>query len=324
MVHILHQYGYSFIFLAVFAENLGLPIPSYPLILVAAALAAPLHLRLPVIFIVCIFAALAGDGLWYQLGRSRGRPILRWLCSLSLSPDSCVHRTERSFQKYGIKSLLVAKFVPGLNTVAPPLAGMLKVTPLRFIAADLAGITLWAGSAMALGRAFRTEVEWVIEWLAAFGNTGALILAVLLAGWLLLKWLERWQFYRLLERSRISAPELKERLDRGEAIVIVDLRSDLGYHGDGIKIAGAIWIPPEDFEERYTEIPRGRPVVMYCTCPNEVTSARMARLLIEKGYQEVWPLLGGFDGWVELGYPTDPVAPPTSVLTSIAAASSSA
>jgi len=265
MIHILRQYGFSFIFLAVFAESLGLPVPSYPVILVAAALAASLHLRLPVLFIVCILAALGGDGIWYQLGRTRGRPILRRLCSLSLSPDSCVHRTERTFQKYGIRSLLVAKFVPGLNTVAPPLAGMLKVARWQFIAADLAGITLWAGSAMALGWAFRTEVEWAMEWLAAFGRTGVLILAVVLAGWLLLKWVERWQFYRLLERSRISAPELKERLDRGDDIVIVDLRSDLSYHGDGVKVAGALWIPPEEFEERCAEIPPGRPVVMYCT-----------------------------------------------------------
>jgi hypothetical protein len=142
---------------------------------------------------------------------------------------------------------------------------MLKVAPWRFIATDLAGIALWAGSAMALGWAFHTEVAWAMEWLAAFGRTGVLILAVALAGWLLLKWMERWQFYRLLERSRISAPELKERLERGEDMVIVDLRSDLSYHGDGVKVRGALWIPPDDFEERYAEIPRGRPVVMYCT-----------------------------------------------------------
>jgi membrane protein DedA with SNARE-associated domain len=265
MVHILGQYGYSFIFLVAFAENLGLPVPCYPIILFAAALAATLHLRLPVILVVCILAALGGDGIWYHLGRSRGRPILRRLCSLSLSPDSCVHRTERVFQRYGIKSLLVSKFVPGLNTIAPSLSGMLKVEPLRFIAADLAGITLWAGSAIVLGQVFRTEVEWAMEWLAAFGRTGVLILAVLLAGWLLLKWVERQRFYRLLEQSRISSPELKERLERGETTVIVDLRSDLGYHGDGVKVAGAIWIPPDDFEERFTEIPRGHPVVMYCT-----------------------------------------------------------
>jgi membrane protein DedA with SNARE-associated domain len=265
MVHILRHHGYSFIFLTVFAESLGLPVPSYPVMLVAAALAAALPLRLPAVFILCTLAALAGDGIWYQLGRTRGRPILRRLCSLSLSPDSCVSRTERFFQRNGLKSLLVAKFVPGLSAVTAPLAGMLGVPRRRFIALDLAGIALWAGSAMALGRAFRTEVEWVIEWLAAFGRTGVLILAVLLAGWLTLKMVERWRFYRRLERSRISAPELKQRLERGENIVVVDLRSDLSYHVDGVKVAGAIWIPPDAFEERFTEIPRDRPVVMYCT-----------------------------------------------------------
>jgi membrane protein DedA with SNARE-associated domain len=265
MVHVLHQYGFSFIFLAVFTESLGLPVPSYPVILFAAALAAPLHLPLPMIFITCVAAAMGGDAAWYQLGRSRGRPVLRRLCSFSLSPDSCVHRTERLFQRYGIKSLFVARFVPGLSAVAAPLAGMLKVTPLRFLAADFAGVALWAGSAIALGQVFRSQVEWTLEWLAAFGRTGVLILAVLLGGWLLLKWVQRQQFYRLLERSRITAPELKERLERGDPIVIVDLRSDLSYHEDGIKVPGAIWIPPENFEERHAEIPPGRPVVMYCT-----------------------------------------------------------
>jgi membrane protein DedA with SNARE-associated domain/rhodanese-related sulfurtransferase len=277
---------------------------------------------LPLIFLACLVAALGGDGVWFQLGRSQGRPLLRRLCSLSLSPDSCVHSTERTFQRYGVKSLLIAKFVPGLSTVAAPLAGMLKVKPWRFIFMDIAGISLWAGSAIAVGWAFRTEVEWALEWMAAFGRTGVLILAVMLAGWLLLKWVERKQFYRLLERSRISASELKERMERGEQIAIVDLRGDLSYHGDGIKVAGAIWIPPDDFEERFSEIPSGCPVVMYCNCPNEVTSARMARLLVEKGYHEVWPLLGGLDGWVALGYPTEAVASPEPGLTSIAAASS--
>lgn len=265
MVHILHQYGYSIIFLAVLAENLGLPVPSFPLLVVAAALALPLHLRLPLIFFLSMLGALVSDGIWYSLGRSRGRPILRKLCSFSLSPDSCVHRTESFFQRYGIKSFFVAKFLPGLNTIAPPLAGMLRIEPWKFIAADCGGIVLWAGSAIGVGRMFRSEVEWVIEWLAAFGRAGALILMVALAGWLLLKWEERWRFYKLLERSRITATELKERMDRRESVVIVDLRSDLSYHTDGVKIAGAIWIPPDEFAKRSSEIPSGLPVVMYCT-----------------------------------------------------------
>lgn len=322
MVHILRQYGYSFIFLAAFAENVGLPVPAYPVILVAAAVAAPLHLRLPLIFLACVLAALGGDGVWFQLGRLRGRPILRWLCSLSLSPDSCVNRTEHTFQRYGTKSLLVAKFVPGLSTVASPLAGMLKVSSVQFVAADLAGISLWAASAIIIGRTFRSEVEWALAWISAFGRTGLLILAILLAGWLLLKWVERRQFYRLLQRSRISAPELKERLERGDLIAIVDLRGDVSYHQAGVKVAGAIWIPPHDFEKRYTEIPPGRPVVMYCNCPNEATAAKMARLLVAKGYYEVRPLLGGLDEWMAMGYPTEAVNPTGAGLTSIATANS--
>lgn len=265
MVHILRQYGYSLIFVTVLAENLGLPVPSYALVLVAAALATDLHLHLGGILLVCALGALIGDALWYALGRHRGRPILRTLCSVSLNPDSCVSRTENLFARHGLKSLLVAKFLPGLNTVAPPLAGLLRMSPLRFLLFDLGGIALWAGSALALGRAFRSQVEWLLEWLAAFGRTGVLIVVLAVAGWLLLKWIERRRFYRLLERSRISAPELKELLAQGDSVVVVDLRSDLTYRADGLKIPGALHIPPAEFPARFGEIPAGRPVVMYCT-----------------------------------------------------------
>ncbi len=265
MVYFLRQYGYWLVFLVALAESLGLPVPSFPLILVGAALATQLHFSLVGLVAVSLVAALLGDGAWYILGRVRGRPILRTLCSISLSPDSCVSRTENLFARHGLKSLLIAKFIPGLNTVAPPLAGMLKTTPLRFALFDLAGIGIWATSAILLGVGFRSQVEWLIEWMTAFGRVSLLIILVLLAGWLLLKWVERRRFFRLLERSRIAGPELKERLDRGEEIVIVDLRSDLGLQIDGFKIRGAIHILPNQFEARYKEIPPGRPVVMYCT-----------------------------------------------------------
>jgi membrane protein DedA with SNARE-associated domain len=265
MVHFLRQYGYSLVFLIVLVENLGVPVPSYPVLLAAAAVATELHFRLPLLFFVSALAALLGDWAWYSLGRLRGRPILRILCSMSLNPDSCVSRTENLFTRHGLKSLLVAKFVPGLNTVGPPLAGMLKVSPLRFALFDLGGIGLWAASGLVLGVAFRSQVEWLIERLAAFGRVSLVAVAAFLACWLLLKWVERRRFYRLLERSRIAAPELKERLDRGENIAIVDLRSDLELETAGLKIKGAMHIPPRQFENRYREIPPGRPVVMYCT-----------------------------------------------------------
>jgi len=265
MVPVLRQYGYSLIFLAVFAESLGLPVPSYPLMLVGTALAADLHFRWGGVLAVSVVAALAAGQIWYVLGRLRGRPILRKLCSLSLCPDSCVSRMENLFLRHGLKSLLFAKFVPGLNTVGAPLAGMLKTSPLRFTLFDLGGTIAWAGSAVLLGLAFRSQVEWAIAWLTAFGRTSVLVMLILLGGWLLWKWVERRRFYRLLAKARISSAELKERLDRGDDVIVLDLRSGLSYEAAGAKIPGALRIPPEEFMRRYLQIPPNRPVVMYCS-----------------------------------------------------------
>ena len=265
MTHFLELYGYWLIFGMALAENLGVPLPSYPLLLMAATMITSTHFSLAGLLLVSSLGALIGDAVWFVLGRVRGRPILRVLCALTLNPDSCVSRTENIFVRHGLKALLVAKFVPGLNTVGPPLAGMLKISPLRFILFDLGGIVIWAGSALALGVVFRTQVEWLLFWLATFGRLGLLILAVVIVGWVLLKWVERRRFYQLLEKSRISSPELKQLIDQGQEMAIVDLRSDFSFQADGVKIPGAIHIPPKQFEARYEEIPSGRPVVMYCT-----------------------------------------------------------
>lgn len=265
MVQVLRHYGYPIFFLMVLAESLGLPVPSFPVILIGAALAAELHFRLAVIMALSVLPALCGDSLWYYLGRRRGRSVLRKFCSLSLNVDSCVGRTEDFFARNGLKTLLFAKFVPGLSTVASPLSGMLKTSYSRFLWFDFAGVTLWVMSAVLLGLGFRTEVERLVAWLAAFGKTSALIVSLLLAVWFLWKWFERRRFLRLLERSRISPQDLRERLGQGESLVVVDLRSDLAYQQEGFRIPGAIHIPPGDFHLRNEEIPKGRPVVMYCT-----------------------------------------------------------
>jgi membrane protein DedA with SNARE-associated domain len=265
MIQVLRHYGYTCIFLVVFFENLGVPIPAFPFVLVGTALAADLHFRLSGIVTLSVLAAITADEIWYVLGRLRGHPILRKLCSLSLRPDSCVSRTENLFDRNGMKLLLVAKFVPGLNTVAPPLAGMLRISPLRFSIFDLGGIGAWVATAVLLGLGFRAQVEWLIYLLSALGRTSVVILLVALAGWLLLKWMERRRFYRSLARARISPSTLQERLARGDDLVVVDLRSDLNYQTSGVKIPGAIRIPPQEFHERHKEISSGRPVVMYCT-----------------------------------------------------------
>jgi len=265
MVETLRHYGYPIFFLMVLAESLGLPVPSFPVILVGGALAAELHFRLAAIVALSVLPALAGDSLWYYLGRRRGRSILRKLCSLSLNADSCVGRTEDFFARNGLKTLLFAKFVPGLSTVASPLAGMLKISYVRFLGFDLAGVTLWASSAALLGVGFRAEVEWLVDWLGAFGKTSVVVLSVLLGAWLLRKWFERLRFLSLIERSRISPQDLRQRLGQGESLVVVDLRSDLAYQQEGFRIPGAIHIPPSEFDLQKEGIPKDRPVVMYCT-----------------------------------------------------------
>jgi membrane protein DedA with SNARE-associated domain len=265
MVQVLRHCGYPLIVLMVLGESLGVPLPSFPFILIGAALAAELHFRLVTVVALSVLAALSGDSVWYLLGKRRGRSILRKLCSLSLSPDSCVGRTEDFFARNGLKTLLFAKFVPGLGTVASPLAGMLNPSYARFVLFDLCGISLWVTSAVLLGLGFRSEVEWLIGWLAALGRTSALIVAVVLTVWFLLKWFQRRRFFRLLERSRISPQDLKQRLAQGENLIIVDLRSDLAYQQQGSRIPGAIHIPPGEFHRRNGEIPKDRPVVMYCT-----------------------------------------------------------
>jgi len=265
MVQVLRHYGYPFFFLVVLAESLGLPVPSFPFILTGAALAADLHFHLVTVILLGVLAALSGDSVWFFLGKRRGRSVLQKLCSLSLNADSCVGRTEDFFARNGLKTLLFAKFVPGLSTVSAPLAGMLNTSYARFVLFDLGGIGLWITSAVLLGLGFRDEVEWLIGWLAAFGRTSALILFAILAGWLLVRWIERRRFVGLLERSRITPQDLKERLGRGEELVVVDLRSDLAYQQHGSRIPGAIHISPRQFDRRHSEIPQGRPVVMYCT-----------------------------------------------------------
>ncbi len=265
MFDFLRAYGYPLVFLAVLGENLGLPIPSFAVVLAAASLSAEMRFTLRGVATVSIVAALLGDVVWYILGRLRGRPILRVLCSLSLNPDSCVSRTENLFERHGLKSLLVAKFIPGLNTVAPPLAGMLNISPLRFLSVDLAGIVVWAGAATGLGWIFRSQVIHLLGWLSTFGRLALPVLAGLIAGWAFYKWVERRRFYALLARARISAPELFERMQRGDRITVVDLRSELTYRVDGMKVKGALRIPPAQFDSRYQEIPYGRTVVMYCT-----------------------------------------------------------
>ena len=261
----LTAHGYAVIFAWVAAEQLALPVPSEPVLLAAGALAGAGLLRLPVAVAVGVAASLFSDIIWYEIGRARGSRVTRVLCWISLEPDSCVRRSQEIFARYGGHSLLVAKFVPGLNTVAQPLAGVLGMRRSRFLLYDALGALLWIGTYTGLGYLFSDQIGRVVaharslgSWLIGLAFAG---LVFYIAG----KYIRRQRFIRHLRIARITAAELKEKLDAGETLTIVDLRHQLDFGADPMMIPGAVHLSPEELERRSEEIPHDRDVVLYCT-----------------------------------------------------------
>ncbi len=309
-VEFLLKHGYIVLFVTVLAEQSGLPLPSAPFLLAAGALAGLGRLNLPLALTLAVIASLLGDSLWFSLGRRRGSSILRFLCKIALEPDSCVRQTGTVYSRYGARSLLFAKFVPGLSTVAPPMAGMYKLSPWKFALLDAAGAALWAGSFMTVGWWFRTQLEVLAFYLERFGSgLGIAVLSILLL-YVALKYIQRQRIYRSLRIARITPHELKERIDRGESLSLVDLRNAI-ERSEG-RIPGSLQISPrvltEDQVDSIIAPLVGTEIILYCTCPNEVTSARVALQLKRHGVAHVRPLEGGFPLWRELGFPVEAVA----------------
>src|SRR6266853_2205497 len=259
------HHGYVVLLGWVFAEQMGLPLPSMPLLLAAGALAGTGHLSFLASLFYVIAAAVAADSIWYQLGRRKGIKILQLLCKISLEPDSCVRRTEGIFSKQGARSLLLAKFLPGLSTVAPPLAGIFHMRPRRFLFFDALGSFLWAGTFLGLGYIFSGQIERVAEHLAALGGWLLVLLLGALAAYIAYKFVARQRFLRELRISRITPEELKEKLDAGEELVIVDLRHSMDFEADTETIPGAFRMDSKELEEKSDRLPRDREVILYCT-----------------------------------------------------------
>src|SRR5256884_7302044 len=226
------HHGYALLLGWVFVGQVGLPLPSMPLLLAAGALAGTGHLSFFASLFYVILAAVAADSIWYQLGRRKGIKILQLLCKISLEPDSCVRRTEGVFSKQGARSLLLAKFLPGLSTVAPPLAGIFHMRPRRFLLFDAAGSLLWAGSFLGLGYIFSGEIERIAEHLAALGGWLLVLSLGILGRAITSKFVVRQRFLSYLGISRITVDELKEKIDSGEELVIVDLRHSMDFEAD--------------------------------------------------------------------------------------------
>jgi membrane protein DedA with SNARE-associated domain/rhodanese-related sulfurtransferase len=297
------HHGYALLLGWVFAEQIGLPVPSLPLLLAAGALAGTGHLSFLACLAISVFAAVCADSVWFELGRLKGIKVLHLLCKISLEPDSCVRKTEGLFSNQGARSLLVAKFFPGFSTVAPPLAGVFHMRLGRFLLYDAAGATLWAGSFLAAGYVFSGQIERIAERAASLGGGLLALIVGALAGYILYKFIGRRRFLRELRISRITVEELKEKMDGGEQVMVVDLRHPLDFEADPETIPGAFRIDAKELEEKSDRLPNDREVILYCTCPNEATSARLALLLRRQGIKHIRPLQGGLDAWRQQGYP---------------------
>jgi membrane protein DedA with SNARE-associated domain/rhodanese-related sulfurtransferase len=309
----LEQYGVVILPALTVAEQIGVPLPAVPALLAVGALAA--HDRISILVVlgaICV-AALATDFAWYELGRRRGAGVLARLCKLSLEPDSCLRRAESIFARHGARSMLAAKFVPGLTTVMPPLAGVFKVPRMRFALYDLAGVLLWAGTWLALGYFFSDAIVMISARATALGRMLGLIIVTALAGYVLVKYGRRHLFLRKLRTATVSPETLKRRLDAGEDVTIIDLRTPLEVTATPYAIPGSRWLATDAIGEHEAEFLRSRDVVLYCASPNDATSARVLLLLKHKGITRVRPLEGGLAAWMALKFPVRrvhlPVAP---------------
>jgi membrane protein DedA with SNARE-associated domain/rhodanese-related sulfurtransferase len=308
------DHGSAILFVFVFIEQIGLPIPAVPWLLAAGALAAGDRFNPVTALAVTIVACLVADLIWYYLGLYGGARVLSFLCRLSLEPDSCVRRTENIFERHGSRSILASKFLPGLGTVIPPLAGIFRIPVGRFLFLDAVGSLAYGVLFLLLGYLFRDELAKFGAFLAALGGRAIFFVACLLALYIAYKFFERQRVLRQLRIARVTPEEVFQKQEAGETLFILDLRSSAELQQQPTLIRGALHINVADVERRHTEIPRDRDIVVYCSCPNEVTAARVAILLMRKGVKRVRPLLGGIAAWRESNYPLDRFTPPILTL----------
>jgi len=264
-VHFLVLYRYPVLFLWILVQQLGLPLPGLPLLLAAGALAGGGHLNLAAVVALPVLACMFSDFLWFQIGRRRGIAVLGWICRLSLEPDSCVRSTEDIFMRYGAKSLLISKFVPGLNLAAAPLAGIFRMRIRRFLPFDALGAFLWAGAYVGLGFVFSKQLETVALYALRLGASLLVLLAGGLVAYIAWKYFQRRKFLRELWIARIEPEELKKKLDAGEDIQVVDLRHAIDFAADPQTVPGALHFDPKEIEQHHELISRDRDIVLYCT-----------------------------------------------------------
>ncbi len=300
LIALIQQHGLWLVFVNVLAEQAGVPVPAYPTLIVAGAYLTVGEGRVLALVGVGAVAAVIADTLWYLAGRRFGTRVLRTLCRISLSPDSCVRQTETIFERFGPASMLFAKFVPGFASVATALAGALGLRYWKFVLFDLVGSLLWVGLAVAIGYLFRDAIGDALDTLASLGKWGLVLIIAAFATWIATKWWRRILFIKQLRMDRVTVDELKTLLDANEINIVLDVRSTLAQEASG-RIPGARTININRIAEGVDGVQKDGEVVVYCACPNEASAVRVAEKLRAVGFKRVRPLYGGIDAWIAAG-----------------------
>jgi membrane protein DedA with SNARE-associated domain/rhodanese-related sulfurtransferase len=312
MLHdLVEQYGPALVFANVLAASLGLPVPAMPCLVLFGAMAAmhpaTVGTQLASVLILAIFATLIGDSVWYLAGRIYGGNTLKTLCKLSLSRDTCVKKTERFFGRWGVRVLAVAKFVPGLAIVSIPMAGAMGTTYRTFLTYDSIGAALWSGTGLIIGAIFAPQIDMLMAGAGRLGRMAGVIILVLLLLYATYRWIRRRQLINKLATARMEIEELDKLIEAGKPPVLFDIRSREKRKLDPYVIPGTQFADERQLNDIIAKYAPDQKLVIYCSCPNEISAAWMAKQLNEAGFIDVLPLRGGLDAWRDSGRQLEPL-----------------
>ncbi|MBN3857754.1 MULTISPECIES: DedA family protein/thiosulfate sulfurtransferase GlpE [unclassified Paraburkholderia] len=306
MLHdLIAQYGPALVFLNVLAGALGLPVPAMPALVLFGAMAAmhpgSIGQQVAPVLGLSVVAMLIGDSVWFMAGRLYGGNTLKTLCKLSLSRDTCVKKTERFFGRWGVRVLAIAKFVPGLSLVSVPLAGAMGTPYRQFVGFDGIGAALWSGTGLLIGVLFAPQIDMMLAGASRLGRLAAVVVVVLLLLYAAYRWTRRRQLIKKLANARITVDDLYRAMANKPPPVVFDIRSEEKRKLDPFIIPGALFADERKLDEILAKYPLEQKLVIYCSCPNEISAAWMAKKLVEAGFVDVVPLLGGLDAWRDSG-----------------------
>ncbi|WP_322062611.1 DedA family protein/thiosulfate sulfurtransferase GlpE [Paraburkholderia sp. J63] len=312
MLHdLIAQYGPALVFLNVLAGSLGLPVPAMPALVLFGAMAAmhpgSIGQQVAPVLGLSIVATLIGDSVWFLAGRLYGGNTLKTLCKLSLSRDTCVKKTERFFGRWGVRVLAIAKFVPGLSIVSVPMAGAMGTPYRQFVGFDGIGAALWSGTGLLIGVLFAPQIDMMLAGASRLGRLAAVVVLALLLLYATYRWQRRRQLIKKLANARITVDDLYRAMANKPPPVIFDIRSAEKRKLDPYIIPGSLFADERQLNEILEKYPRDQKLVIYCSCPNEISAAWMAKKLAEAGYVDVLPLLGGIDAWRDAGRTLEPL-----------------